>query len=190
MDFLHRHWEATKCSGVGEPGCSLESRTVIPAPSSLYMMDGANWRKTSKGKVVRDSLGWGQLQWREKGGNKGGKTVRFQWLPELGCKRLEEVLNLGKERMVGGDEWDSEHNDFKFAVWDLQEPSRQLDMWLGERLDKGLGVSHREVRVEAVEWDHQGKTTREWDRRKAQRKPKMEREKKCSARLASAREML
>lgn len=30
------------------------------------------------------------------------------------------------------------------------QPRRQLEMWSGERLDKDLGVSHREVRVEAV----------------------------------------
>lgn len=112
-------------------------------------------------KVVKGSLGWGQLEWRVREQYKRHgrrKTVRSRQLPEWGYKRQGEGLNLGKERMVGSDKFNSGHIDFKFPVWDLgAEPSRQLEMWSGERLDKDLGVSHREVRVEAVGWDHQGK---------------------------------
>lgn len=104
-------------------------------------------------------------------------------LPEWGYKGQGERLNLGKERMVGSDTFNSRHIDFKFPVWDLgAEPSRQLEMWSGERLDKDLGVSHREVRVEAVGWDHQGKTIWKEDQGWAERKLKMEGEKKSFGR--------
>lgn len=63
------------------------------------------------------------------------QTFRFQQLHEWGVQETSGWLSLGKERMVGGDEFDPGHVDLKFPMGDLgEESSRQLEMWLGERM--------------------------------------------------------
>ena len=51
------------------------------------------------------------------------QTVRFQQLHEWGVQETSGWLSLGKERMVGGDEFDPGHVDLKFPMGDLGEES-------------------------------------------------------------------
>ena len=46
------------------------------------------------------------------------QTVRFQQLPEWWVQETSGWLSLGKERMMGGDEFDPGHVDLKFPTGD------------------------------------------------------------------------
>lgn len=63
--------------------------------------------------------------------------------------RAGEGLSLGKGRMVGGGDVHSGHTDFPFPVRLRRKAQQTAANVGGERLDKDLGVSPREVRVEA-----------------------------------------
>lgn len=71
---------------------------------------------------------------------------RSNWLSQ--GARAGEGLSLGKGRRVGGADVHSGHTDFPFLVR-LRRAQQTAANVVGERLDKDLGVSHREVRVEA-----------------------------------------
>lgn len=60
-----------------------------------------------------------------------------------------EGLSLGKGRMVGGVDVHSGHTAFLFPVRLRRRAQQTAVSVRGERLDKDLGVSQREVRVEA-----------------------------------------